>query len=70
MSKKELRAMISLRLNKDTRILKADKGNCTVVLDEFKYKANLNPFLQSRVYEPFSKDPTARGRKQCTENPF
>jgi hypothetical protein len=33
-SKKELKAVKSLRLNKDIRILSADKGNCSVVLDE------------------------------------
>jgi hypothetical protein len=35
---KELKAVKSLRLNKETRILQADKGNCTVVFDESKYK--------------------------------
>jgi hypothetical protein len=33
MSKKELKAVRSLRFNMDIRILQADKGNCTVVLD-------------------------------------
>jgi hypothetical protein len=38
MNKKELKAVKYLRLNKEIRILQADKGNCTVVLDESKYK--------------------------------
>jgi hypothetical protein len=38
MSTKELKAIKSLRLNKDIGILQADKSNCTVVFDEFKYK--------------------------------
>jgi hypothetical protein len=32
MNKKELKAVKFLRLNKEIRILQADKGNCTVVL--------------------------------------
>jgi hypothetical protein len=42
MSKKELYAVRSLRLNKDIKILHADKGNCTVVVDESVYKDKLN----------------------------
>jgi hypothetical protein len=38
MTTKELKAVNSLRLNKDTRILQADKVNCTVVFDESKLK--------------------------------
>jgi hypothetical protein len=57
---KELKAVKSLKLNKDIRILKAYKGNCEVVLDESKYKDKLNTLLQSGVYEPLSKDPTAK----------
>jgi hypothetical protein len=45
MSKRELEAMRSLRLNKDIRILHSDKGNCIVVLDESKYKDKLNTLL-------------------------
>jgi hypothetical protein len=37
-TKKELKAVKSLRLNKDIRILQAEGGNCMVVLDEAKYK--------------------------------
>jgi hypothetical protein len=37
MTKQEFRALKSLKLNKDIRILQADKGNCTVVLDESEY---------------------------------
>jgi hypothetical protein len=51
MSKKELKAVRSLRLNKDIRITEADKGNCTVVLDEPEYKDKLNTLVESKVYE-------------------
>jgi hypothetical protein len=60
MGKKELKSMRSLRLNKDIRILHADKGNCTVVLDESAYKDKLNSLLEYGVYEPLPKDPTAK----------
>jgi hypothetical protein len=45
---------------KDIRIIQADKGNCAVVLNESKYKDKLNTLLESRVYEPSLKDPTAK----------
>jgi hypothetical protein len=37
MTTKEFRAVKPLRLNKDIKIFQADKGNCTVVLDESEY---------------------------------
>jgi hypothetical protein len=60
MSKKEMKAVKSLRLNQDIRILPADKGNCTVVLGEYKYNDKINTLLESGVYEPLPKDPTAK----------
>jgi hypothetical protein len=56
----ELKAVKSLRLNKDIRILQADKGNCTVAFDKSKYKENLNTLRESGVYEPLSKDPATK----------
>jgi hypothetical protein len=50
-NKKELNAVKSLRLNKGIRILQADKGICT---------DKLNTLLETRVYEPLPKDPTAK----------
>jgi hypothetical protein len=41
-------------------ILPADKGNCTVVLDKSKYNDKINTLLESGVYEPLPKDPTAK----------
>jgi hypothetical protein len=38
MTTKEPKAVRSLKPNKDIRILQADKGNCTVVFDDSKYK--------------------------------
>jgi hypothetical protein len=59
MTTKELKAVKSLRLTKDNRILQADKSNCTVVFDEFKHKEKLDTLLESGVYESLPKDPTA-----------
>jgi hypothetical protein len=60
----ELKALKFLRLNKDIRILQADKGNCTVVFDESKYKDKLNTSRESGVCERLPKNPTAKvGRK-------
>jgi hypothetical protein len=36
MTTRQLKAVKSLRLNKNIRIHQADKGNCTVVFDESK----------------------------------
>jgi hypothetical protein len=44
MTTKELKAVKSLRLNKEIWILQADKGNCTVMFDESKYKEKLEHF--------------------------
>jgi hypothetical protein len=56
-----------LRLNQDIRILPADKGNCTVVLDESKYNDKINTLLESGVYEPMPKDPTAKVERKVQQ---
>jgi hypothetical protein len=62
MTKNELKAMKSLRLNKGTRILQADKGTCVVALVESKHKAKLNILPESGTYEPLPKDSRAKHR--------
>jgi hypothetical protein len=54
----------SLKLNKNIRILLADKGNCSVVLDETTYKDKLNTLLESRAYEILCSDPTAKTERK------
>jgi hypothetical protein len=49
-----------LRLNKVIRIIQADKGNCTVVFVESKYKEKLNTLLEFGVYEPVPKNDAAK----------
>jgi hypothetical protein len=63
MSKMESKAMRSSKFN-EIRILQADKGNRTVVLDESKYKVKQNTLLESGVYEPVPEDPTAKADKK------
>jgi hypothetical protein len=58
MTTQELKPVKFLRLSKDTRILQADKRNCTVVFHESKYEDTLNTLLESGVNEPLPKDPT------------
>jgi hypothetical protein len=66
-SKKDLEAVKSLRLNKNIRILPADNGDCTVMLDESIYSDKINTLLKSRVYELLSKDPTAKVEKKVQQ---
>jgi hypothetical protein len=44
-TREEYRAVKSLELNKNIRILPTDKGNCSLVLDETSYKDKLNTLL-------------------------
>jgi hypothetical protein len=64
MTTKELKAVKSLRLNEDISILQADNGTCTGLFDESKYKENLNILMESGVYEPLPKDPTAKVKRK------
>jgi hypothetical protein len=50
----------SLKVNKNTRILPDDKGNCLAVLDETMYKDKLHMVLESRAYEILLCDPTTK----------
>jgi hypothetical protein len=63
MSKKGLKTVRCLRLNRDIRILLADRVSCIVFLEESEYNDKLNTLLQSGVYEPFPKDPAAKIEK-------
>jgi hypothetical protein len=59
-SRHEMAAIKSLEQDKDIRIIQADKGNCTVVINEIDYQYKLNVLLQSGAYEPIAKDPTLK----------
>jgi hypothetical protein len=51
MISKEFKAIKVLKLSKDIKNLQADKGNCTVVLDESKYRTKLDTLLNFGVLE-------------------
>jgi hypothetical protein len=67
MNKKEMKAVKLLRLNQDIRILPAERGNCTVVLDQSKYNDKINTLLESGVYEPLPKNPTAKVERKVQQ---
>ena len=60
MTRRESMALKSLKNNRHVRILQADKGNCTVVLNESTYKEKIASLLDASVYEILHKDPTAQ----------
>jgi hypothetical protein len=59
-NEKESVALKSLKNNKEIRILQADKGNCTVMLNESTYAQKISSLLESGVYEILRKDPTSQ----------
>jgi hypothetical protein len=60
MTRRKSMALKSLKINKQIRILQADKGNCTVVLNESTYKEKISSLLESGVYEILRKGPTSQ----------
>jgi hypothetical protein len=62
MTMKESTELKSLKNDMQIRILLADKGNCTVVLNESTYKEKISSLLESGVYEILRKDPSLRLR--------
>jgi hypothetical protein len=56
----ESRALISSKQDREIKILPADKGNCTVVLNDSTYKQKIFSLLESGVYETLKKDPTSQ----------
>ena len=60
--------MRNLRADKSIHILKADKGNATVVLDRVEYDNKVLALLNSQTYKELKSDPTAKiRRKICSK---
>ena len=60
--------MRNLRTDKSIHILKADKGNATVVLDRVEYDNKVLALLNNQTYKEVKSDPTARiERKICSK---
>lgn len=47
-----------MRKNKKLTILKADKGNVTVVINTTNHKQKMRNILQENCYKPIKSDPT------------
>ena len=62
--KEERRAIQDLRKEKSIKILLADKGKYTVVMDTTSYKAKCQALLDDpKTYEKIKKDPTQKYKK-------
>jgi hypothetical protein len=66
-SKKELKAVKSLKFNKFFRILPADKNHCSVMLHEIEYRDHVVTLQKSGGYEPLSKDPAAKVERKIQQ---
>ena len=68
LSKNMKDAVRNLRTDKSIHILKADKGNATVVLDRIEYDNKILALLNTPTYRELKSDPTARiERKVCSK---
>ncbi|CAH2097401.1 unnamed protein product [Euphydryas editha] len=57
----ERQALKNIRNNQDILVLKADKGNATVVMNTTDYQQKIRELLcDEKVYKPISYNPTAR----------
>ncbi|XP_071447161.1 uncharacterized protein [Hetaerina americana] len=66
-TREEKRALLSLRKNPDITVLKADKGNATVLLNTMDYHRKVQQLLQDPAYRTITRDPTdALVRKTTT----
>ena len=57
-SRQDLSAIKALRQDKSIHILRADKGNATVVMDTSSYNNKVRDILDSSCYRELRKDPT------------
>jgi hypothetical protein len=58
LTKSERSALKTLKSNTELTILKADKGNATVVLNTTDYKQKIYALLEDPAYRRLTKDPT------------
>ena len=63
----QLKAIRSLRKRDTIAILKADKGNATVVMNREDYHQKCLTLLQPPTYVPLTRDPTSRVERRVTE---
>ena len=66
LSTSQHKAIKSLRKRDDIVILKADKGNATVILDKDEYHQKCVALLQPPTYLPLTRNPTSRVERRVT----
>ena len=67
LSPAQLKAIKSIKERENIVVLKADKGNVTVVMDREEYHKKYLALLQPPTYVPLPKDPTAKVERRVTE---
>ncbi|CAB4043065.1 Hypothetical predicted protein, partial [Paramuricea clavata] len=68
LTKNKKDALKNLRADKSIHILKADKGNATVILDRLEYDNRILALLNTSTYKQLKRDPTANiERKICSK---
>jgi hypothetical protein len=58
LTRAEQEALQNLKKNTDLTILRADKGNATVILNNMDYKRKITSLLEDPSYKRFARDPT------------
>ena len=68
LSKEHHRAIKDLKNNNSIHILKADKGNATVVMDRTQYDNKIQDLISDEsTYSPLSKDPTSADERRINQ---
>ncbi|CAB4032037.1 Hypothetical predicted protein [Paramuricea clavata] len=68
LTKNKKDALKNLRADKSIHILKADKGNATVILDRLEHDNKILALLNTSTYKELKRDPTANiERKICSK---
>ncbi|XP_068918321.1 uncharacterized protein [Tenebrio molitor] len=67
LSRDEMKALSELRKDKDIVILRADKGNITVIMDQNEYNDKISQLLDPEHYTKLKKDPTPTIERRTRE---
>ncbi len=67
LSKNQKDAVRNLRTDKSIHILKADKGNATVILNRTDYDKKMLALLNTPTYKELKRDPTASIERKIIE---
>ena len=67
LEKDERAALKSLREDKTIKVLPADKGNATVVMDATQYEEKIRDLLTDPIYRKVKRDPTAATERKVLE---